>query len=122
MFDIGGPELIVIAIFILIFAGPKHLPEMMRKLGRLTAELRNAGRELRAQLENETADLETPAEIGRQIRRELTDELDKPYSELVKANKAIRQSTVELAGQLTSDLNTEDKSPPKSTRGDGDSQ
>jgi sec-independent protein translocase protein TatB len=122
VFDIGGPELIVIAIVILIFAGPKHLPEMMRKLGRITAELRNASRELRAQLENETADLETPAEIGRQIRRELTEELDKPYSDLLEANKAIRQSAVELTGQLSSDLDTEEKSPPKSTTGSGDPQ
>lgn len=43
----------------LILFGPKKLPEMARKAGRLMAELRRASNEFRSQIESEIAHLET---------------------------------------------------------------
>ena len=42
----------------LILFGPKKLPEMARKAGRLMAELRRASNEFRSQIESEIAHLE----------------------------------------------------------------
>jgi sec-independent protein translocase protein TatB len=42
----------------LILFGPKRLPEMARKAGRLMAELRRASNEFRSQIETEIAHLE----------------------------------------------------------------
>ena len=46
MFDIGWMELMVIGVVALIVVGPRDLPEMFRQLGRITAKLRQMGREL----------------------------------------------------------------------------
>jgi sec-independent protein translocase protein TatB len=43
----------------LILFGPKKLPEMARKAGRLLAELRRASNEFRSQIETEISHLET---------------------------------------------------------------
>ncbi|MCU0664963.1 MAG: twin-arginine translocase TatA/TatE family subunit [Myxococcota bacterium] len=120
MFDIGGLEFIVIAIVVLIFAGPKQLPEMMRKLGRIAAELRSASRDLRTQIEKETGGLETPAEIGRQIRRDITEDLLDPYAEIVAAEKAVRKEGAEVSAKLTSAIEPSDEPHTEPKPGSGE--
>lgn len=46
--DIGGLELLLIAIVALIVVGPKDLPIMLRKLGQFTGKLRAMANEFRA--------------------------------------------------------------------------
>lgn len=46
--DIGGLELLLIAIVALIVVGPKDLPIMLRKLGQFTGRLRAMANEFRA--------------------------------------------------------------------------
>ena len=41
MFQIGLPEIILIALVVLVLVNPKELPGMMRKLGRLAAGIRS---------------------------------------------------------------------------------
>src|SRR5947209_10938172 len=48
----------------LILFGPKKLPEMARKAGRLMAELRRASNEFRSQIESEIAHLEAEKPPG----------------------------------------------------------
>ena len=45
MFDIGGGELLMIVLFILIFFGPKKLPELAQSFGRGMREFKKAQRE-----------------------------------------------------------------------------
>lgn len=72
-----GSEIIIILLVALIVLGPQRLPEVARKLGRWSAELREAARELRSGLEAEVGDLtEMRAEIEKpisEIRRDLRD-------------------------------------------------
>jgi Tat protein translocase TatB subunit len=42
MFDIGGPELVVIFLVALLVLGPKRLPEVARVLSRIAREIRKA--------------------------------------------------------------------------------
>lgn len=42
MFDIGGPELVVILLVALLVLGPKRLPEAARFLSRIAREIRRA--------------------------------------------------------------------------------
>lgn len=51
MFDIGWMELMVIGVVALIVVGPKDLPEMFRQLGRITAKIRQMGREFSRAME-----------------------------------------------------------------------
>lgn len=46
--DIGGSELVIIAIVALIVVGPKDLPVLLRKLGQFTAKLRGMAAEFRS--------------------------------------------------------------------------
>lgn len=48
MFDIGGTELLVIAIVALIVIGPKDLPKVLRVVGRYTGKARAMSRHLRS--------------------------------------------------------------------------
>jgi sec-independent protein translocase protein TatA len=45
MFDIGGGELFLILVAVLIFFGPKKLPELAQSLGRGIREFKKAQRE-----------------------------------------------------------------------------
>jgi Tat protein translocase TatB subunit len=71
-------EIIIIAILALIVLGPTRLPELARRVGKWTGELRQAAREITAGLEAEVADL---SELGKELRSPL-DEIKKPFSEI----------------------------------------
>lgn len=51
--SIGGPELILILVVVLLVFGPKRLPEFGRTIGKGLAEFRRASSDLRRSLEEE---------------------------------------------------------------------
>jgi Tat protein translocase TatB subunit len=73
-----GGEIIIILFLALILLGPKRLPEAAQKLGRWTAELRNAARDIRRGLESEVAGLK---EFGDELKK-TGDEIKKPLEEI----------------------------------------
>ena len=69
MFNVGGPEVLVILLLALIVLGPQRLPEAARQLGRARAELRKLStgfqQELRTAFDEETdAAAKTRGEAG----------------------------------------------------------
>jgi Tat protein translocase TatB subunit len=50
MFGIGPWEFVVILVIALLVVGPKRLPELMRDLGKILAQVRNATDDLRREL------------------------------------------------------------------------
>lgn len=91
MLGIGWTEFILIAVVLLIIVGPKHLPAMFRKLGKITAEFRAASRELRNQIELEGEELESPREIMRDLERDVLRKVNEPYAELAEKEREIRR-------------------------------
>lgn len=69
-----GPEILVILLVALVVFGPERLPEMARRLGRWTAELRDAAREVRAGLQAEV-----------EAASDLVDEVNRPLGEATSA-------------------------------------
>lgn len=60
MFDIGGPELLVIILAIIILFGPKKIPEMVEMFGRGMKHMRRAQQQFRDQMDeisNEVKDV-----------------------------------------------------------------
>jgi sec-independent protein translocase protein TatB len=53
--SIGTQELILIGIVALIFLGPRRMPEMARKLGKIMSEFRNTTQEFKATWEREAS-------------------------------------------------------------------
>ena len=56
-FDISTSELLVILIVVFLIFGPKKLPEMARKVGRVLNELRKATDEIKNEIKKETTDI-----------------------------------------------------------------
>lgn len=55
---IGAPEIIIVAIIILILFGGRKIPELMRGLGKGVKEFKDASKETRDTIHSEKEDLE----------------------------------------------------------------
>lgn len=88
---IQGGEIVIILVLALIVLGPKRLPEVARKLGGWTAELRAAARDIRHGLEAEVADLKDVGDeiksVGQEVKKPI-DELKQPIDEVKKDIKS----------------------------------
>jgi sec-independent protein translocase protein TatB len=79
-----GGEIIIILLLALVVLGPRRLPEMARKLGEWTAELRSAARDLRRGLEAEVADI-----------KEAGEDLKAPIDDLRQTSEELRRGVDE---------------------------
>lgn len=72
MLDIGGWELLVIAVVALIVVGPKDLPGLVRNVGRWVAKARGMAREFQAGMEAaaKEADIDEFRQVG-SLRKEI---------------------------------------------------
>ena len=89
-----GGEMIIIALLALVVLGPKRLPELARKVGQWSAELRQAARDITQGLEAEVADLK---QVGDDLKAPL-DELTKPLKEIGDELKAADPRGLEWTG------------------------
>lgn len=87
-------EIVIIALLALVVLGPKRLPEMARKIGGWTAELRKAAREITAGLEAEISDFK---EVGKELKSPL-DEVKKPFTEIRDDMKGLSGEALEWKG------------------------
>lgn len=71
-------ELIIIAVLALVVLGPDRLPDIARKVGRWTMELRNAARDITRGLEAEVRDFK---DVGQELKAPM-DEVKKPFTEI----------------------------------------
>ena len=52
MFNVGGPEFLVVVLVALIVLGPQQLPKAMRTFGNVMAEVRKVWSSVRAEMRN----------------------------------------------------------------------
>lgn len=55
---IGTTEIIIIAIFVLVFFGAKRIPELARGLGQGIKEFRQASKDIKKEIEESSKDIE----------------------------------------------------------------
>jgi Tat protein translocase TatB subunit len=77
--NIGAPEIVLLAIFALIFFGPKRLPELARQVGRALAEVRRVSREFEREVREVTDPLEREVREAEAVARD-TYRLDADHS------------------------------------------
>jgi TatA/E family protein of Tat protein translocase len=75
MFGIGFQEMLIILVVVLIFFGPKRLPDLAKSLGKGIAEFKKASEEVRKGIEEA-------------VKEESTDEATKPPDDLSAYGKA----------------------------------
>ncbi len=57
--NLGGPEIFLIVLFVLIFFGAKKIPELARGLGRGIREFKDATKEIKDEIEEGVRDDKT---------------------------------------------------------------
>ena len=75
MFGIGFQEMLIILVVVLIFFGPKRLPDLAKSLGKGIAEFKKASEEVRKGIEDA-------------VKEESVDETPKPPEDLSSYGKA----------------------------------
>jgi sec-independent protein translocase protein TatB len=86
MFDIGFPEIVVIAVVALVVIGPERLPKVARTLGHMFGRLQRYVNEVKA-------------DINREME---LDELRKLQSQVQSAARDIEQSMTSAAHEMES--------------------
>ncbi len=89
-----GGEIIIIALLALVVLGPKRLPELARKIGHWTSELRAAAREISRGLESEVADLKA---AGEELKAQV-EELKQPLEDIKRDVKSADSRDVDWTG------------------------
>lgn len=77
MFSVSPAEIITIAVVALLVFGPRRLPEISRKAGKVLREIRNAANDLTAGLEAEYKDVVDPIRDARTEMRDAITGLDR---------------------------------------------
>jgi Tat protein translocase TatB subunit len=88
MFGIGMTEFIVIAFFLLIFVGPKHLPDLISKVTYVIRQMQNASRDLRNQIDIELADIN---KTKSDIEQSLIKNADRLYGVVEETTDEIKE-------------------------------
>ena len=87
MFDIGGLELLVIAVILIVVVGPKELPAMLRVFGRTVAKVRGMAAEFRGQFDEALREAEldevrqATADLGKLNPKTAMQEAMRPFRE-----------------------------------------
>jgi len=60
---IGGPEIIIVLLFIVIFFGSKKIPELAKGLGTAMREVRDASNDIKKEIRDSSKDIKDNFDI-----------------------------------------------------------
>ena len=104
MFDIGFPELLILALIALIVLGPDRLPEAMRTLGLMLGRLRRTYVSARAEIEREVG----MDEVRRQLHNEsIMKEFKSIKSDIEDIDSEVKAATDPLSESITTTKTSE---------------
>lgn len=93
MFDIGFPELLIVALLLLLVVGPERLPEVLRTVGRVVGSARRSFDTLKAELEREVGADELRRELHNARIMEDAKRLEKDLKGAEQSFKQLGQTT-----------------------------
>jgi sec-independent protein translocase protein TatB len=93
MFDIGFPELLIVALVLLLVVGPERLPEVLRTVGRMVGSARRSFDTLKAELEREVGADDLRRELHNARIMEDAKRLQEDLKGAEQSFKALEQST-----------------------------
>ena len=98
MFDIGGPEIILIVLGIIVLFGPKKIPEIAQMIGRGIQKVRDAQSQFKDQMD------EIQSELNQVKNPDFTKVVPKndPKSKINEVNpQNLRRDQISFADQIT---------------------
>ena len=72
MFNVGGGEVLVIAVVALVFLGPERLPDAVRQIGRVMGEIKNVTAGFEREMRSALTDLDDETIEAEARRRGMT--------------------------------------------------
>ena len=93
MFDIGFPELLIVALVLLLVVGPERLPEVLRTVGRVVGSARRSFDTLKAELDREVGDDDLRRELHNARIMEDAKRLEEDLKGAEQSFKALGQNT-----------------------------
>jgi Tat protein translocase TatB subunit len=108
VFSVSPTEILTIAVVALLVFGPKRLPEIARKAGKLLSEIRGAATDLKAGLE---AEYEETLEPLKDVRDTMRD-----------AISGVEKGTQRMTGAVVPDASAGDLTPEADADGDAPSE
>ena len=103
MFDVGGGELILILLVVLLLFGPKKLPELARSVGKGLRQVRRAQEDLTQQIRDISAEVAEPV-------KSVADDAKKNLNVTLNEDAAPRMRPQSGADQTSDEKKTEDLS------------
>jgi len=94
MFDVGGGELVLILLVVLLLFGPNKLPELARSVGKGLRSVRKAQEDLTQQIRDISADVAAPVtKVRDEIQKDITVSLDPDAVPRSSSEKSAEQRT-----------------------------
>jgi sec-independent protein translocase protein TatA len=91
--DIGGSEIVLILLVILMFFGSKSIPGIARTAGKTMHQIRQATQDVQDEIKKSTDGMKTDFDLQKMVR-ETTDIIEKPLlEESVKMDQIIQTPT-----------------------------
>ena len=116
--SIGGTEIILVMLFILMFFGSKSIPGIARTLGKGMREIQHASNEIRNEIKQTTDQIKKDALIGselddtiRSLERRQEETISKINSEIQQVVKPVEKEV----NQTITEIETSGTTPPKSS-------
>lgn len=108
MFDIGGTELLLIAVVALVVIGPKDLPRVLRVIGQYTGKARAMTRHLRSGFDEmiRQAELEEMEKKWAEHNRRIMEQTPTAYDYAPQISNSPTQATSEAATDPASEAVT----------------
>ncbi len=85
MFDIGGPELLLILLAVIVLFGPKKIPEMAQMVGKGLKKVKQAQQQFQLQIDEIKTEIQQTGDPQKSIP---SSDTIPEYSELVSINNA----------------------------------
>ena len=87
MFGIGFMELVVVAVVVLMFVGPRRLPDLMRQFGRVFVRVRRMSAEVKTSFDHVIHEAEQELNAEKKLKAELTADASRQATELAEQNQ-----------------------------------
>lgn len=99
--NVGGLEVIVILLFVLMFFGAKSIPGLARTLGRGMREIQHASDEIKREIKSTGDNIKKDLQVGDQVSQVVRDLERQPRQLLDQIEETVEHTRKDMENQIT---------------------